>query len=1052
MRRPSFFLVCLVLIIIFAQIPSVSASPTIIFSDGFESGNFSAWTGSYAATGLSISVISTSPHHGAYHTRTWASGTPGANAIVYCYKTFTGVTTIFVRYYIRFQNTPTSGKTWDLMQIYNTTMDSSHANLWYENNAGTLRWRMRYRNGGAWYESYYNHVVSVGQWYCIEMKLVVSSTVGEQRFYLNNSEVITATNLNNTDRGSAVNGVTMPYFYCDDTNFDIYFDCVVVADTYIGPEIFGAEYDYVTRTSNVDGVADKGTHGNFTAEQYGPDSIFDTLTEANTAPSTTTELWVNGFTSQETAWTLTGTSPYLNAIDNPTNIISTATAAAAVSRFNFTDLGSALEIVSVQLCVYAKTAGNDGASIYLYNSTSSYLIANQYFSASYAWWNYTVTPTLPTLTEINGAQLRFVYYYTGTKSTTTIDAALLSVTHLTSFNYELDLEAQWINANYTRTNEELCIKTGTLGSENLMVDWWNATSSSWLTIISTLSANTWNNVSITSYLTSTTFTIRYKGTTESGDTNQDSWQVDCALLHTWEAAGNFYNFYGSINAQFTVSKIKSCAFNRYFSLNQIMTIILGRAYQFNKYSLLSPQFALNSQRNWIFERFNIINPRFTINYQKSLSFSVFSILNPTFSISGFAEFIVTQILNIFGSISQTISVVFQRNLMFNKLGEINPLFTVDSKRNWIFEKFLSINSQLAIDFQKVISFTKFSSITESISIESLRNLMFSRFGFLNPQFTVNYQRAMSFTVFSTLNPTFSISSLVEFISAQILNLFGSIGQALSITLQRTWAFDRTSSISSQLSIGLMRQYALSKFSSIIELVSVESQRNWILEKFSTLNSQFMVNFQKAIAFTISSTINPSFSITGFAEFIYEKILNFFGSIGQIVSVSLQKSAIFSRFMVVNQKIGVEYAKAFSFNILSSINSAFSITHELITARFLNIIGEISQTISIAIQKTISFSLFPTINPQFVVSGTFELLAKILNFFGTIGAMMGIQGWTSLPVPMAAVTRMWVVWFLFGGVGFVFGVFALMYMKNRRDKEEKGEELYIYEEEEYIEEG
>jgi len=41
--------------------------------------------------------------------------------------------------------------------------------------------------------------------------------------------------------------------------------------------------DYVSNNdSDVDSSVDKGTHSNFTAQQYGPDSIYDTLTEENT--------------------------------------------------------------------------------------------------------------------------------------------------------------------------------------------------------------------------------------------------------------------------------------------------------------------------------------------------------------------------------------------------------------------------------------------------------------------------------------------------------------------------------------------------------------------------------------------------------------------------------------------------------------------------------------------------------------------------------------------------------------------------------------------------
>jgi hypothetical protein len=42
-------------------------------------------------------------------------------------------------------------------------------------------------------------------------------------------------------------------------------------------------YDFVdNNTSDVDSSADRGTHSNFTAQQYGPDSIYDTLTEVDT--------------------------------------------------------------------------------------------------------------------------------------------------------------------------------------------------------------------------------------------------------------------------------------------------------------------------------------------------------------------------------------------------------------------------------------------------------------------------------------------------------------------------------------------------------------------------------------------------------------------------------------------------------------------------------------------------------------------------------------------------------------------------------------------------
>jgi hypothetical protein len=100
-------------------------------------------------------------------------------------------------------------------------------------------------------------------------------------------------------------------------------------------------------------------------------------------------------------------------------------------------------------------------------------------------------------------------------------------------NYKLDIEEQWTNVNSTATNEELDIYMGAFSTPAsiLSVQWYNTTSSSWLTIISSLNASTWNNVTVVNYLTSSTFTIQFVNTTSG--TIQSWWQMDCALLHLW---------------------------------------------------------------------------------------------------------------------------------------------------------------------------------------------------------------------------------------------------------------------------------------------------------------------------------------------------------------------------------------------------------------------------------------------------------------------------------------------------------------------------------------
>lgn len=99
----------------------------------------------------------------------------------------------------------------------------------------------------------------------------------------------------------------------------------------------------------------------------------------------------------------------------------------------------------------------------------------------------------------------------------------------TSRAYVLDLEEKWTNVNYTDVHPTLCIRTGVLGLENLAVDVWHG--GSWNTVFTGLASNTWNNVSVSPYVDSSTFTIRFRGGEEGlADSVQSSWQIDSVLL------------------------------------------------------------------------------------------------------------------------------------------------------------------------------------------------------------------------------------------------------------------------------------------------------------------------------------------------------------------------------------------------------------------------------------------------------------------------------------------------------------------------------------------
>jgi len=303
--------------------------------------------------------------------------------------------------------------------------------------------------------------------------------------------------------------------------------------------------DYVdNNTSDVDSHAGHGTHSSFLAMQAGPDSTNDTLTEALTSGGTTSDVFTSGFEegpwndkwndNGATTW-LCGTSstpgspwaPHsgtnmsyaLNANDGnliSDNIDLSGASQAGVSFWYMVDDEEATDY---RFYYYNGTA-------YVLQSLDLGLAANED-----AWYKYSEIIT-DSQYLISNFRIDF-NSQADTNEGSFVDDVVVNKT--LANNYELDLEFQWTTAVFNETSEYLCIYTGTVDAEALKVDVWNG--ASWTNIIASLSASQWNNVSIGTYLTSETITFRFLGETETGDTSQSTWQIDCALLYTHSSDG-----------------------------------------------------------------------------------------------------------------------------------------------------------------------------------------------------------------------------------------------------------------------------------------------------------------------------------------------------------------------------------------------------------------------------------------------------------------------------------------------------------------------------------
>jgi len=211
---------------------------TTIFSDGFESGNFSAWTGTGVTTGETATVVTTDPHHGTYHADFETDGS-SLFENCYAYKTFTEQATVYSRAYIKFKTVlPASEQYYLPMQHVGTDWITM---LRVYNDAGTLKWRVYYHNGTSHlYADSTSPTINLDTWYCIELYTKVDATTGEVKLYVDGVERVSVTGLDTTAHGNITRfEVGEREAYGGSGNapaHGVYVDCVVVADTYIGPE------------------------------------------------------------------------------------------------------------------------------------------------------------------------------------------------------------------------------------------------------------------------------------------------------------------------------------------------------------------------------------------------------------------------------------------------------------------------------------------------------------------------------------------------------------------------------------------------------------------------------------------------------------------------------------------------------------------------------------------------------------------------------------------------------------------------------------------------
>jgi hypothetical protein len=215
-----------------------------------------------------------------------------------------------------------------------------------------------------------------------------------------------------------------------------------------------------------------------------------------------------------------------SVIELPYTPVSTNNVLDLEAQFTLVDVGAE----ETELAILTGAFGSEDLGLSIWDSSlGSWSVLSSSLSPST--WNYYTTTgyvdTEITLRFQGGSENGDVV-----QDSWNIDAVVI---RQASQVYRLDQEMQWSTCDSSLDYVELCIYSGDLDAEGLRVQIWDKTGSEWDTVFASLTADTWNNATVKSYLVDDlTVTIRLVDIETGTDSGQDIWLLDSVLLHGYE--------------------------------------------------------------------------------------------------------------------------------------------------------------------------------------------------------------------------------------------------------------------------------------------------------------------------------------------------------------------------------------------------------------------------------------------------------------------------------------------------------------------------------------
>jgi hypothetical protein len=224
-----YYIVVVVILIFFLSNPRVS----IPFSDGFESGDSSAWNDGINTGGTgSVSFVQSPVYNGSWASKcqvTKASpNTDWAETIDTFGDTYV---TVYFRAYVQVTTLPASGEAFDLLEFLDAYDYNTHVlvTLGLGHDGGAPKWQLYYLKGGG-YSTLYAGTPTANEWHCLELIITVDASNGTVKGYVDGVLLLSDSGFKNNDYGNARDAVLGLDTWLGEGYPNVgYFDCAIIS-------------------------------------------------------------------------------------------------------------------------------------------------------------------------------------------------------------------------------------------------------------------------------------------------------------------------------------------------------------------------------------------------------------------------------------------------------------------------------------------------------------------------------------------------------------------------------------------------------------------------------------------------------------------------------------------------------------------------------------------------------------------------------------------------------------------------------------------------------